>query len=65
MFKNKKKKLFKDYNKIISQSSTSSLRIIMKTFFGLLILWILFFGIFFINAGAGLLKTNYFRKITL
>jgi hypothetical protein len=32
---------------------------------GLLILWIVFFGIFFVNGGVGLLKTEYFRKITI
>ena len=28
-------------------------------------LWVAFFGLFFVNGGIGLLRTNYYRKITL
>lgn len=38
---------------------------IFKACIGLLILWIVFFGIFFLNGGMGLLRTNFYRKITL
>ncbi len=37
----------------------------MKIIFGLAALWIAFFGIFFMNGGMGMLRTNYYRKITL
>lgn len=65
MFKRRKHRLFKHYNKIISQSTTTPCRLLIKTFFGILVLWSLFFGIFFQNAGIGLLRTNFYRKITL
>ena len=65
MFKHRKVRLFKHYNKIISQSTTSSCRLFIKSLFGLLILWLVFFGIFFMNGGIGLLRTNFYRKITL
>ena len=65
MFKRRKKRLFKHYNKIISESTTTPCRLCIKTLFGLVILWLLFFGIFFQNGGVGLLRTNFFRKITL
>ncbi len=65
MFKHRKKRLFKHYNKIISQSTTSPCRLIIKSLFGLAILWFVFFAIFFVNGGVGLLRTNFYRKITL
>lgn len=65
MFKHRKKRLFKHYNKIISQSTTTPCRLLIKTIWGLVILWTLFFGIFFVNGGIGLLRTNFYRKITL
>jgi len=37
----------------------------VKACCGLIILWIVFFGIFFLNGGIGLLRTNFYRKITL
>ena len=37
----------------------------MKIIFGLVTLWVVFFGLFFINGGIGLLRTNYYRQITL
>ena len=65
IFKSRKKVWCKNYNKIICRSSTSSCRLITKILLGLLILWLLFFGIFFVNGGVGLLRTNYYREITL
>jgi len=65
MFKRRKKRLFKHYNKIISESTTTPCRLIIKTLFGLALLWILFFGTFFINAGLGVLRSNFYKKITL
>jgi hypothetical protein len=65
IFKNRKKRWFKNYNKIIANSSTSSCRVVMKIIAGLVILWVVFFGMFFINGGVGMLRTNYYRKIPL
>ncbi len=65
MFKNRKKPLFKDYNKIIAQSSTSSCRIYIRSLIGLLTLFLAFFGIFLINGGYGLIRSNYYKPITL
>ncbi len=65
IFKNRKKKWFKHYNKIIAGSSTSNCRVITKIILGLVVLWVVFFGGFFVNGGVGMLRTNYYRKITL
>jgi hypothetical protein len=65
MFKRRKQRLFKHYNKIIAESTTTPCRLIFKTCYGLVLLWILFFGIFFLNGGIGILRTNFYRKITL
>ncbi len=65
MFKRRKKRLFKHYNKIIAESTTTPCRLLVKTCFGLIVLWLLFFGIFFLNGGVGVLRTNFYRKITL
>lgn len=65
MFKNRKRPLFKDYNKIIAQSSTSNCRICIKAFFGVMTFFIVFFGNFLINGGYGLIRSNYFNPITL
>jgi hypothetical protein len=65
MFKRRKQRLFKHYNKIISESTTSPCRLLIKSCCGLIILWVVFFGIFFLNAGIGMLRTNFYRKITL
>jgi hypothetical protein len=65
MFKNRKKPLFKDYNKIIAQSSTSSCRICIKAFVGVFTFFIVFFGNFLINGGYGIIRSNYFNPITL
>jgi hypothetical protein len=65
MFKNRKKPIFKDYNKIIAESSTSSCRICLKAFVGLATFFIVFFGSFLINGGYGLIRSYYFNPITL
>jgi hypothetical protein len=65
MFKNRKKPLFKDYNKIIAQSSTSICRIMLKTIIGLCAFIFIYFGTFIINGGQGLLRSYYFNPITL
>ena len=65
MFKNRKKPLFKDYNKIIAQSSTSGCRICLKAIIGIITFFIAFFGIFLINGGYGLIRSYYFNPITL
>jgi hypothetical protein len=65
IFKSRKKKWCKNYNKIIAASSTSNCRVAIKIIFGLVVLWVAFFGLFFVNGGIGLLRTNYYRKITL
>ena len=65
IFKSRKKKWCKDYNKVICKSSTNSCRLTCKIFLGLVLLWVLFFGIFFVNGGIGLLRTNYYRQISL
>lgn len=46
-------------------SSTSNCRVTLKIILGLIILWVIFFELFFQNGGVGLLRTNYYRKITL
>lgn len=46
-------------------SSTNGCRVWTKTFLGLILLWTVFFGVFFVNGGIGMLRTNYYRKITL
>ena len=65
MFKNRKKPTFKDYNKIIAQSSTSSCRMSIKAFVGVLTFFIVFFGNFLIHGGYGIIRSNYFNPITL
>lgn len=65
IFKSRKTKWCKNYNKIICRSSTNTCRLYMKILLGLVLLWALFFGIFFVNGGVGLLRTNFYRKITL
>lgn len=65
MFRNRKKPLFKDYNKIIAQSSTSSCRVCLKIILGIIIIFIVFFGRFLINGGYGLIRSYYFNPITL
>lgn len=65
MFKNRKVPLFKDYNKIIALSGTTGFRICVKTSVGLIIMLILFFGLFIANGGYGLIRAQYFNPITL
>ncbi len=65
MFKRRQKRLFKHYNKIISESTTSTCRLVFKSIIGLILLLILFFGSFFINGGTGLLRTDFYRSIKL
>lgn len=65
MFKNRKKPVFKDYNKILAQSSTSQCRICLRAFLGILTLLIAFFGIFLVNGGYGIIRSYYFNPITL
>lgn len=65
MFKNRKKPIFKDYNKIIAQSSTSNCRICLKALIGALTFIIAFFGTFLINGGYGIIRSYYFNPITL
>ena len=65
MFKNRKKPTFKDYNKIIAQSSTTNCRICIKALFGVILFFIVFFGIFLVNGGYGLIRSYYFNPITL
>lgn len=65
MFKNRKKPLFKDYNKIIAQSSTSQCRICIRIVIGLLTFLIVFFGLFLINGGYGIIRASYYKPITL
>lgn len=65
MFKNRKKPIFKDYNKIIAQSSTTGCRILIKTIIGLVALLVVFFGDFIINGGYGVIRSYYFNPITL
>lgn len=65
MFKNRKKPIFKDYNKIIAQSSTTQCRILIKALIGILAFLIVFFGSFLVNGGYGLIRSYYFNPITL
>jgi hypothetical protein len=65
MFKNRKKPLFKDYNKILAQSSTSPCRICIKILLGIIVIFFLFFGRFLINGGYALIRSYYFNPITL
>ena len=65
MFKNRKKPLFKNYNKIIIESSTNNCRICCKLLFSLIVYLLLFFGVFCIYGGYGLIRSNYFNPITL
>ena len=65
MFKNRKKPTFKDYNKILAQSSTTSCRVCLKAILGVATFFIVFFGIFLINGGYGLIRSYYFNPITL
>ena len=65
MFKNRKKPIFKDYNKIIAMSSTSACRIYLKAFIGILVFFTVFFGRFLINGGYGIIRSNYFKPITM
>jgi hypothetical protein len=65
MFKNRKIPIFKDYNKIIAQSSTTYCRIFTKIFIGLFIFLFAFFGSFIINGGYGIIRSYYFNPITL
>lgn len=65
MFKNRKVPIFKDYNKIIALSSTTSFRICVKISIGLLLMIFLFFGLFISNGGYGLIRARYFNPITL
>lgn len=65
MFKNRKKPIFKDYNKIIAQSSTTSCRILIKTIIGLCAFIFVFFGVFIVNGGYGVIRSYYFNPITL
>jgi|688.fasta_scaffold748689_1 hypothetical protein len=46
-------------------SSTSNCRLTLQVMVGLAVLWVVFFGLFFINGGLGMLRTNYYRPITL
>jgi hypothetical protein len=46
-------------------SSTSSCRLISQILIGLVVLWVVFFGLFFVNGGMGMLRTNYYRPITI
>jgi hypothetical protein len=50
---------------MLSSSSTTQWRISVKIILGLVLLWTVFFGKFIINGGMGMLKTNYYRKVTL
>lgn len=65
MFKNRKVPIFKDYNKIIAQSSTTHCRIFTKTLIGIGIFLFLFFGTFIVNGGYGVIRSYYFNPITL
>lgn len=65
MFKNRKKPIFKDYNKIIAMSSTSHCRLLTKAILGSAIFLGLFFGGFIVNGGYGLIRSYYFNPITL
>ena len=65
MFKNRKIPTFKDYNKIIALSSTTSCRICVKIIIGLLLMIFLFFGSFISNGGYGMIRARYFNPITL
>lgn len=65
MFKNRKRPTFKDYNKIIATSSTSQCRICLKAFCGIFTLIIVFFGLFLINGGYGIIRSYYYNPITL
>jgi len=65
MFRNRKKPVFKDYNKILAQSSTSQCRICIKILLGIIVIFFLFFGRFLINGGYGLIRSYYFNPITL
>ena len=65
MFKNRKKPIFKDYNKILAQSSTTSCRVCVKAFIGIFAFVSVFFGIFLVNGGYGLIRSYYFNPITL
>jgi hypothetical protein len=65
MFKNRKTPIFKDYNKIIAQSSTTTCRILTKTIIGVCAFLIVFFGNFIINGGYGIIRSYFFNPITL
>ena len=65
MFKNRKKPIFKHYNKIIIESSTNNCRICCKLLFSIIVYVILFFGIFVINGGYGVIRSNFFNPVTL
>ena len=65
MFKNRKKPIFKDYNKIIAESSTSNCRIMTKAIIGTFVFLIVFFGNFLVNGGYGVIRSYYFNAITL
>lgn len=65
MFKNRKKPVFKNYNKIIVESSTTNFRICCKIIFNLAVYLVLFFGIFIINGGYGLIRSNFYNPITM
>jgi hypothetical protein len=65
MFRNRKKPVFKDYNKIIAQSGTSSFRTCCKSLVGIFVLTFAFFGLFLINGGYGLIRSYNFNPITL
>jgi hypothetical protein len=65
MFKNRKKRTFKDYNKIIAESSTTPFRICCKLIIAIATILIVFFGNFLINGGYGLIRSYYLKPITL
>ena len=65
VFKSRKKKWCKNYNKIIALSHTKTCRIWLKVIIAFLILLVVFFGPFIVNGGIGLLRTNYYRPIAL
>ena len=65
IFKSRKKKWCKNYNKIIALSATASCRKVIQIILGLVLFWVLSFGLFIINGGIGLLRVNYYRPIDL
>jgi Fe2+ transport system protein B len=65
MFKNRKKAIFKNYNKILAESTTTFCRVCVKTLIGIAVFVIVFFGLFIINGGYGLIRSYYFNPITL